>query len=222
MELPEFLISLQEILGGLVQKYGPWGVAAAMLVESAGVPFASTVVLLAAGGMVLSGRAGFWALLLASTMGIISGSMISYLIGSMGANLGRIVGNQFRNHQAKARPDERPSPFAKINAFIEKYGTYSIFAGQLWGVTRTFISFPAGAMHMNLFVFIVSTALGGLLFSLWVIGWSIVFTSAAGLIFRLLKIITSLSPWFLLPLFLGIAALIYLYRTFFIKHWIKK
>lgn len=99
----------------------------------------------------------------------------------------------------------------KIYTFLVKYGTYSIFAGQLWGVTRTFISFPAGAMHMNLFVFIVSTALGGALFSLWIIGWSIILTGAAGLLLRLLKIITSLSPWTWPALLLCAAALVYLF-----------
>jgi membrane protein YqaA with SNARE-associated domain len=87
MELPDFLVTVQEICGGLVQKYGAWGVAAAMLIESAGVPFTSTVVLLTVGGMILSGRAGFWVLLLASTAGIILGSMISYIVGFLGGSL---------------------------------------------------------------------------------------------------------------------------------------
>lgn len=216
MELPEFLVTIQEFCGGLIQKYGAWGVAAAMLIESAGVPFASTVVLITAGGMILSGRADFWSLLFASTAGIILGSMISYMVGFLGGSLGRIVGNQVRSRSAADAPAGSPSRLKKIYAFIEKYGTYSIFAGQLWGVTRTFISFPAGAMHMNIFVFIASTALGGAFFSLWVIGWSVFFTSAAGLLFRLLRILTSLSPWIWPALLLCAAALIYLYRR---KGW---
>ena len=117
----------------------------------------------------------------------------THLVGFLGGSLGRAVGHQFRNHRAEDAPAGRPSRLEKVYAFIEKYGTYSIFAGQLWGVTRTFISFPAGAMHMNLPVFIASTALGGAIFSIWVIGWSVIFTGAAGLLFRLLRILTSLS-----------------------------
>lgn len=218
MELPEFLIAIQEFIGGLVQKYGALGIGAAMLVESAGVPFVSTAVLVMAGGMILSGRADFWALLLSSTAGIILGSMISYIIGFLGGSLGRAVGNHVLNNRGskEAAKKEGPSSSGKMHAFIEKYGTYSVFAGQLWGVTRTFISFPAGAMHMNLFVFIASTALGGAIFSLWIIGWSLIFTGAAGMIFRLLKIAASLSPWYLLPILLCTAALIYFYRK---KRW---
>ena len=211
MELPDFLVAVQEFCGGLVQKYGALGVAIAMLIESAGVPFTSSVVLVAAGGMILSGRAEFWMLFLASTVGIIVGSLISYLVGFLGERLGYLVGNQVRNRRKAETPDGRPPRMKKIYTFLEKYGTYSIFAGQLWGVTRTFISFPAGAMHMNLFVFIVSTALGGALFSLWIIGWSIILTGAAGLLLRLLKIITSLSPWTWPALLLCAAALVYLF-----------
>lgn len=216
MELPQFLTTVQELCGDLVGKYGAWGVAAAMLIESAGVPFASTVVLLTAGGMILGGRAGFWLLLLASTAGIILGSMISYLIGYLGGSIGRVVGNQVFNRRATEPGAGRPSALARVYPFIEKYGTYSIFAGQLWGVTRTFISFPAGAMHMNLLVFIAYTALGGAAFSLWVIGWSVIFTSAAGLIYRILSTLTALSPWIWLALIIAAAAFIYLYRR---KGW---
>lgn len=213
MELPQFLIMIQEVCGELIQKYGVWGIAAGMMMESAGVPFASSVVLLTAGGMILSGRASFWLLLLASTAGIVLGSIISYLVGFVGGSIGRVVGNQVRNHRSDDEPDENPSRLKKVYDFIEKYGTYSIFAGQFWGVTRTFISFPAGAMHMNIFVFAVSTALGGAIFSLWVIFWSIVLTRAAGFLFKLFKFITSLSPWIWLVIFICLGVLIfYLYR----------
>ncbi|NLA26358.1 MAG: hypothetical protein GX878_03075 [Firmicutes bacterium] len=217
MELPEFIVTIQEILGGLIQKYGAWGAAAAMLAESAGVPFTSSVVLIAAGGMILKGKASFWTLMLASTGGIIAGSIISYIVGFLGGSLGRVMGNQLRNHNGTDQGRlGGPGRLKKVYAFIEKYGTYSIFVGQLWGVTRTFISFPAGALHMNFFVFIVSTALGGAIFSLWIIGWSLLFTGAAGLLFRLARTLTSISPWIWPLLILCVAALIYFYRA---KGW---
>jgi len=211
MELPEFFVLIQDFCGALVERYGPWGVAAAMFIESAGVPFASSVVLLAAGGMFLTGRAKFWTLFIASTAGIIAVSTLSYLIGYLGERLGQVVGSQVLNRRKAAPPPRRPPRLEKIYAFMEKYGTYSIFAGQLWGVTRTFISFPAGAMHMNFLVFLASTALGGALFSLWIIGWSIILTGAAGLLLLILRILTSLSPWIWPPLLLCAAGLACLY-----------
>ncbi|NLA04414.1 MAG: DedA family protein [Firmicutes bacterium] len=211
MELPEFLIFLQDFCGDLVSKYGAWGVAGAMLLESTGVPFVSTAVLLTAGPMILSGRAGFWVLLSASTAGIIAGSAISYLIGYLGGGVGRAVGHFFNRNSSK-NTGAAPASSSRVQQFMEKYGTYSIFVGQLWGVTRTFISFPAGAMQMNLPLFILFTALGGAAFSLWVIVWSLVLTSTAGLLFRLLRVLGGLPPWtWPLPV-LAVAVLIYLYR----------
>jgi len=61
-------------------------------------------------------------------------------------------------------------------------------------------------------LFIVYTTLGGAIFSLWVIGWSVIFTRAAGLLFRLLGILNSLSPWIWLALVFVVAAFIYLFR----------
>lgn len=211
MELPETLIALQNYCGALVSKYGAWGVAAAMLLESAGVPFVSTAVLLTAGSMILSDRADFWVLLSASTAGIIAGSAISYLIGYLGGGVGRAVGH-FINRNSSKNTAAAPASSSRVQQFMEKYGSYSIFVGQLWGVTRTFISFPAGAMQMNLPLFILFTALGGAAFSLWVIAWSLVLTRTAGLLFRLIRVLGGLPPWaWPIPVF-AVAVLIYLYR----------
>lgn len=214
MDLPELLVALQELCSNLISRYGAWGVAAAMLAESAGVPFVSSVVLLTAGGMILSGRTGFGTLLLASTAGIILGSLISYLIGYMGGSVGRVVGS-YLNRNSKASSSARIRAFDRVHAFMKKYGTYSIFAGQLWGVTRTFISFPAGAMKMSPLFFILYTALGGAAFSAWVIGWSLILTGTAGLLFKLLKILHLFAPW-IWPVLAVVAAiavyLLYRYR----------
>ena len=214
MELPELLITLQEFAGAMVGKYGAWGVAAAMLLESCGVPFVSTAVLLTAGPMILSGSTSFWALMGASTAGIITGSAISYSLGYLGGGVGRAVGQFiYRNSNSKNSVGRSPAR-SRIYPFIEKYGTYSIFAGQLWGVTRTFISFPAGAMQMNLPLFLLFTALGGAAFSLWVIGWSLVLTGTAGLLLKYLKLLGSFSPWVWPAALFVAAALIYLFLQF--------
>ena len=145
IDLPQLISTIQALSGDLVSKYGAWGVAAAMLIESVGVPFASTVVLLTAGSMILSGRAGFWLLLLASTAGIILGSVISYILGYLGGSIGRVVGNRFFNRRPKEPAPGRSAAFSKVYPFIEKYGTYSIFAGQLWGSPVPLSLFPPGS-----------------------------------------------------------------------------
>ncbi len=213
MDLTELLVLLPELCGNRISRYGAWGVAAAMLAESAGAPFVSSVVLFTAGGMILSGRASFWTLFFASTAGIILGSAISYLIGYMGGSVGRVVGH-YLNRSSGAPPSARFRALSRVYDFMEKYGIYSIFVGQLWGVTRTFISFPAGAMKMSPLFFILYTALGGAAFSAWVIGWSLIFTGTAGLLFKLLKILHLLTPWIWPALALAAAFALYLFYRY--------
>ena len=76
-----------------------------------------------------------------------------------------------------------------------KYGNFSVFMGQLWGFTRTFGSFPAGAMHMNFFLFVAYTFLGGALFSSIYIAASMALTGTMGATIGLLKTALDTSPW---------------------------
>ncbi|MGI6097464.1 MAG: hypothetical protein ACOYBM_05030 [Dethiobacteria bacterium] len=69
---------------------------------------------------------------------------------------------------------------------MDRYGNFSIFCAQLFGTTRTFISLPAGATKINLGHFIVYTTLGGILFSIVAISFSLVLTRFWGLIINTL------------------------------------
>ncbi len=204
-----------EMLDLMIARFGALGIAVAMFAESAGVPFASTVVLLTAGTMILRGTVSFWSILLASTVGITLGSIFSYLLGMLGSIVGKKVKTSFFHHQIERYDqsiDGSPSRIAKL---WRKYGNFSIFMAQLWGVTRTFISYPAGAMHMNIYLFIVYTFLGGALFSLAAILLSITLTSTVGLTLKMIRFLSGLSPW-LIALPIGIILLlIYLYFHYF-------
>jgi membrane protein DedA with SNARE-associated domain len=204
-----------EMLDLMIARFGALGIAVAMFAESAGVPFASAIVLLTAGTMILRGTVSFWSILLASTVGITLGSIFSYFLGMLGSIVGKKVKTSFFHHQIERYDqsiDDSPSRIAKL---WRKYGNFSIFMAQLWGVTRTFISYPAGAMKMNIHLFIVYTFLGGALFSLAAILLSITLTSTVSLTLKMIKFLSGLSPW-LIALPVGILLfLIYLYFHYF-------
>lgn len=204
-----------EMLDLMIARFGALGIAVAMFAESAGIPFASAVVLLTAGTMILRGTLSFWSILLASTVGITLGSIFSYLLGMLGSIVGKKVKTSFFHHQIERYDqsiDGSPSRIAKL---WRKYGNFSIFMAQLWGVTRTFISYPAGAMHMNIYLFIVYTFLGGALFSLASILLSITLTSTVSLTLKMIRFLSGLSPW-LISLPVGIILLvIYVYFHYF-------
>ena len=211
MESVEPLEYLYEMLQFLTMKYGTLGIAAAMFAESAGVPFASAIVLLTSGSMILKGGVSFWSILIASTVGITLGSMFSYILGLLGSMVGSAVRTSYFNNNHELNGIKTNKNNSKVMIMLKKYGSFSIFMAQLWGFTRTFISFPAGAMHMNFYLFTFYTFLGGAIFSLIAIGLSIVLTSTMGLTLRLLKNLIDFSPWLLILLILIILPVIILY-----------
>ena len=210
MEGLEPFESIYEITEALILRYGALGIAAAMFSESAGVPFASAIVLISAGSMILRGTLSFWTILLASALGITAGSILSYMLGLLGSVVGKKVRtNLFNpaNHPAENRQEQENKAGGRLRQLWNKYGNFSIFMAQLWGVTRTFASFPAGAMHMNFYLFVLYTFLGGTLYSLAAIAVSLALTGTMGVALRLLKNLANLSPWLLLIALLAVFAL---------------
>jgi membrane protein DedA with SNARE-associated domain len=205
--------TIYEVMEMLVSKYGALGIAAAMFAESAGVPFASAVVLLTSGTMILRGTVSFWSIFLASTIGITLGSIFSYIIGLLSSMVGSKVRNNLANNRCNYPDNDNGDlkPRSRITKLWDRYGNFSIFMAQLWGVSRTFISYPAGAMHMNFYVFIIYTFLGGSIFSLAAIALSVALTGTMGLTIKVLKQVADLSPWLLTIPAAAILAAAYLY-----------
>lgn len=211
MENVEPFESIFELMEMIIAKYGVVGIAAAMFAESAGVPFASAILILTSGTLILRGTLSFWSIFIASTIGITLGSIFSYLLGMLGSIVGRKVKSNYysqNNYSKPAKDDFKQTP-SKIKYMWKRYGNFSIFMAQLWGVTRTFISFPAGAMQMNFYLFIAYTFLGGSIFSLAAIGLSIVLTGTMGATIRFLRSLAGFSPWLLAIPALIVIAIIY-------------
>lgn len=190
-----------------------------MFAESAGLPFASMIVFLTAGTMILRGSVSFWSIFAASTIGITLGSIFSYYVGLLGSLAGRAVKNSYFHLTHNRIATKKHSGKSRMVTLWDKYGNFSIFMAQLWGFTRTFGSFPAGAMHVNFFLFLFYTFLGGALFSLMSITLSIVLTSAMSLILNLMKQLANLSPLLLsLPILL-LLLIIYFFFNGAIKNF---
>jgi membrane protein DedA with SNARE-associated domain len=189
--------SIFEFLEIIIAKYGAYGFAAAMFAESAGIPFTSAIVLLTAGTLILRGTLSFWAILIASTIGITLGSVFSYFIGMIGNIVGKKVkANLFNTPMFDGNEEKKDR--SRLFRLWKQYGNFSIFMAQLWGFSRTFISFPAGAMQMNFYLFTLYTFLGGLIFSLVSISSSLVLTQSMKIIIGYLRMITEISPWLLI------------------------
>lgn len=167
----EVLAALVRALSQFTLAYGVIGLAVGAFLESLGIPTASLVVDLTAGLLIINNRTTFLEAVIITDAGLVAGSLVSFYLGRGGSRLLRYFNRDnvtIEMHRFSAKN------------WIERYGDKAVFFGQLFGPTRTWISFPAGAMGMDVKKFVVYTALGGALYSSIVIALSWLLTSMIG------------------------------------------
>ena len=154
-------------LNSLYGTVGYLGVMAAMAIESAMIPLPSELILPYAGFLVSDpskieplthGSWGFWAVVIAATIGNTVGSLIAYAIGAWG-------GRPFLERYGKYLLI-RPHEIEIAERFFDKYGAATAFFSRLLPIVRTFISFPAGVARMPLRRFIAYSTAGAFLWSI--------------------------------------------------------
>ncbi len=148
-------------------EYGAFGLAVGAFLESLGIPPAAAVIDLTAGILIISGRTSFIEAVIVSDLGMVAGSLASYYLGRAGAKIVE------RRDRAKPEADARRS---KARQWLEGYGDKAIFFGQLFGPARTWISYPAGAMGMDVKKFAFYTAAGGAVYCTIIVTISLYFT----------------------------------------------
>src|SRR3989337_1368107 len=151
----QVFVAIGRFLYDLTLRYGVIGLAAGAFLESFGVPTAAVVIDLTAGLLIISGRTTFIEALIVSDLGLVAGSLAAYYIGRAGAGV--------FEHWHRHPPDEAERR-SRARRLIERYGDKAILFGQLFGPARTWISYPAGAMKMDVKKFTLYTALGGAMY----------------------------------------------------------
>ncbi len=142
-----------------ISALGYFGVFVLMAMESMAIPIPAELVMPFAGFLAATGRFSMWLVFVSSTLGTLTGSLISYLIGKYGGNafiakFGKYV--LLDLHDLK-----------KTEKWFKKKGEKTIFIARLIPVVRHLISIPAGIGKMELKKFCVYTALGGAIWNMF-------------------------------------------------------
>jgi membrane protein DedA with SNARE-associated domain len=103
----------------------------------------------------------FWLAIAAAAAGNVCGSLFAYWAGSAGLMRAPLV----RHSRVVARSE----------SMFERYGNRAVFFGRLLPLARTFISFPAGHVHVPLGRFTGLTAVGSAL-------WAVPFVALGALL----------------------------------------
>ena len=153
-------ISIVETLSHFVitaiERLGYAGVFVGMTLESVGFPAPSEIIMPFAGYVVWEGRLTLLGVTLAGTLGCLAGSLIAYGIGAYG---GRPLLERYGKYVLI-----RASELDRAEQWFAKHGEAAVFISRLLPVVRTYISYPAGIVRMDVKRFSVYTVLGSLPF----------------------------------------------------------
>lgn len=147
----------------ILDSAGYYGACFLMMLESMILPVPSEAVMPFVGFLVVDGRMDLGLALMATSLGSLVGSLLSYAMGYYGGppvvlKLGRYL---------LLHPDDLQRAG---NFFHQRQGMITVFAGRFIPVIRHLISIPAGTGRMPLLPFILSTLAGATLwngFLLW-------------------------------------------------------
>jgi len=123
-----------------------------MIMESMILPVPSEAVMPFAGFLIAEGKFTFLGVIFFSTLGSITGSLISYYIGAWG---GKPLIERYGKYILVTHED-----LEKTERFFAKRGELTIFISRFIPVIRHLISIPAGIAKMNLLKFSIYTVIG--------------------------------------------------------------
>jgi len=144
--------SLFQIATHVIDTLGYIGVCVLMTMESMVFPVPSEAVMPFAGYLIADGRMTWPGVLVASTLGSIIGSLLSYAIGYYG-------GRPFLLRYGKWFLLS-PKDLDFTEKFFNKHGVWAIFVARFIPLVRHLISVPAGLAKMSLLPFLICTTLG--------------------------------------------------------------
>ncbi len=141
-----------DTLKGMVDSFGYIGVFIATSLEYGCFPVSSEVLLPFIGFFVYGGRMSLFGAILVSTAGGIAGSLVCYCFGRFG--------RRFIEKTLCSKYSSLKKGLEKAGRVFDKYGSKSVLIARVFPIARTYISIPAGLMGMNIYVFVIYTAVG--------------------------------------------------------------
>lgn len=144
----------------LIHTCSYFGVFVLMTLESMIAPIPSELVMPFAGFLIFTGHFDPWWVLIASSLGSIVGSMLSYGMGMLGEPVVLRYGRYLLLN---------PHHLEWTKRFFERHGGKTIFISRFIPVVRHLISIPAGLARMSLAPFIIYTLVGATIWNMFLV-----------------------------------------------------
>ncbi len=141
----------------LVDHYGYAGLFVTIALGNVGAPVGAEVVLPVAGALTATGHLPYlWLTIVVAVLAELTGGTAGYVLGRFG---GRPLVDRFGRYVHLGHEN-----LDRVQAFFERYGSFSIFVCRFIPVIRGICSIPAGLAQMNLVHFYLWYALGSTIF----------------------------------------------------------
>ncbi|WP_436884378.1 DedA family protein [Mammaliicoccus sciuri] len=153
---------MESWITSVMEQFGYFGIALLILLENVFPPIPSEVILTFGGFMTTKSDLTVLGVVVASTIGSVSGAVILYWIGRI-LNVERIerIIEKWGKYLRLTKEDVR-----KADAWFDKYGPWTVFFCRFIPLIRSLISVPAGMSGMNQWLFLVLTIIGTLIWNL--------------------------------------------------------
>ncbi len=137
----------------LIENYGYLIVLFGVMLGTAGIPFPSAAILLAAGVLVQQGHLDLWYAIVVGILGAIIGNQIGYWVGYQA---GRPFVLKWGRH-VKLTPER----LEWVERLFARHGGKAVFAGRFFSVSRVLEALVAGTSRMRWGTFVFYSVLGG-------------------------------------------------------------
>ncbi|MBD5220390.1 MAG: DedA family protein [Bacteroidales bacterium] len=142
-----------------------------MVIESSFIPFPSEVVVPPAAYLAIQkGDMNIFVVVLVATSGALVGALINYVLSLL---IGRPIVYAFADSRLGHACLIDRAKVEKAEKYFDEHGAASTFIGRLIPAVRQLISIPAGIARMNIWLFMIFTTLGALVWNgiLAALGW---------------------------------------------------
>ena len=142
-----------------------------MVIESSFIPFPSEVVVPPAAYLAIQkGDMNIFVVVLVATAGALVGALINYVLSLL---IGRPIVYAFADSRLGHACLIDRAKVEKAEKYFDEHGAASTFIGRLIPAVRQLISIPAGIARMNIWLFMIFTTLGALMWYgiLAALGW---------------------------------------------------
>lgn len=155
------ILAITNYIISFIERVGYAGLAFLMALEAIIAPIPSELIVPFSGFLISSGQFSWLGVLLATTIGSLTGAYFLYALGRYG---GRPLIARW-GHWVLVKPED----VTKAEEFFAKHGGKAVFISKFMPIVRSYVALPAGLSRMPVGPFLLYSAAGSIIWNTFLI-----------------------------------------------------